>query len=1595
MGWRDAQLVGAGEVTDQGSDKKKNWRDAQLVGAGEVTDQGSDKKKKEKWRSASLVGPKPAKWEEAPIADPEEAARIANTNFKLKFASKRLHRSPIPDLFSAMTQVTFKGLSKIQRVTGFGDADESNRIANAFEQASREMDKERFGEDTYIGGFSRNFRGASVTLPEMTAAGAIAGPYGAIGAAMLGEANEAITEGRDAGLEGADLAEYVAAQAVIEGGPASIMQKVGLGGLESMFGKQASRVVSSGIMEGLKKLGIGALSELTEENLTEIGHNVASDIAGVTEGATKPENIWQTIKDTTVQTGLTYGLVAGSQSTLNYAERTRAKAYDKARAKILEMADSGDTPSRKEWIHDLKMPLSEGKTAGQRRGRLEFVAAEIRRRDAALAELKAAAEQAAPEAATDATPETAPVAQVQQVAPEVIAAEPSAQLLATQEPQAATPEESPVASTKPPQVEQQLPVEQDAQEARTGARMAPSKHDIEVEAQGTGEAVGGREVVRQLERIWGKKFRRGRLGAGKSSGVRGIYKTHSQITRLAKGEEASVAVAAHELAHYLDYSQNARKGWSNQAIQELGKLDYDQKAQRPNEGFAEFVRAVVTGSTQHIRGIDLASSVPHAFAEFSRFLKANPEIRAKIDESKKWGDKFRGVGAVGRVKGQVSKTGVDESAGKRTASEVVHDVADSAYTKLKEEAYPVKLFEKEAKARGATFEPGKSPYDILNATRSSASNRAAESIEHGIYTVDFQEKLGPSLSDVLSKIEQGEDYENFVAWAYARHAVESWGLGKNPGITLEDAKETVKQLYDKRYEEAADSLTQWNNALIDMLSDAGCMTEEEATKIKEYYKTYIPLHRAKPNAKGKKVSMSRALRRRHGSGLQIIDPVEASLARAAKFFEVAQKQQVVNNIFKTAKDIKGLGEWVEVVPADTVAHHFGIEDVRKQLTAQFKKGMFGYKPSEEEADLLDSMLSVIDPTAVMAIWRPEMFNFHGEPIFRLQIDGKPVLVQLKPELAESLDVLSVSRTLWRGEAIAKVLVGWTKFFQTRANPSFQIANAIRDYQNFLHQGSKGIKGIVDPAMWASAYAVNELRISQGLPGDPLIELWKRSGGELSTYVGLDRDKLKAGVHRAMRGRPSRRETASNLLGITEVGSRIAEFSAVLNQNGWLERVKAGETPPFDVIVQSMNASNDVTTNFARMGAWGRHLNSYIPFINARVESLDKFARTWKNTPKTAAIRAAEFSVIPALAYWWWKHDDDDYKERPWWQDAFAVLTDPWGNKWRIPKPQEWGIIWSGVERMMDFAYDRDPEAIERWGAQVFRTVDPGLKPAGITPVLETAANYSMFRERPIVSERLQKLQGRDQFYEHTSALAKGAADFLYETSGGKVDLSPAKIDYLTDALAGGVYRRITSPVEKFVKGEGWKLADAPGLKSVTLRKDYSKSIDDFYDYANELDKAHSSHKLRKEKYEDLDKWRETKYAAELMTDIRKAGRDLPQEQRDKVDDWLTGISRAVLDRPQLDSYPNPLADPSKLPSPIRKVVQEHIGRKANTATQRATTPKSMYEANAAIRYLFSVGVTQNAAGVALYQHLIKHGMKSGKAAERVVQIERTLPGKSK
>ena len=177
--------------------------------------------------------------------------------------------------------------------------------------------------------------------------------YGAIGLASAQEANNAMTEGTDAGLEGSALAGYVASQGLIEALPATVMQRLGLGGVEAMIAGPAIRGgIKAGFIEAIKATG----KEIPEELVTEVLHAVAREYSNVDPHALDSDRLSSLIADTVLSTvimGAGAGAVKGAQGIVEADRGTGLSAQAQRLAPVVPGQQPTGVPSRTQQVDPL------------------------------------------------------------------------------------------------------------------------------------------------------------------------------------------------------------------------------------------------------------------------------------------------------------------------------------------------------------------------------------------------------------------------------------------------------------------------------------------------------------------------------------------------------------------------------------------------------------------------------------------------------------------------------------------------------------------------------------------------------------------------------------------------------------------------------------------------------------------------------------------------------------------------------------------------------------------------------------------------------------------------------------------------------------------------------------------------------------------------------------------------------------------------------------------------------------------------------------------------------------------------------------------
>jgi len=277
-------------------------------------------------------------------ADSQQVRMQRHAEADLKAREGRFLGSPFMRTVTMKAGATGGGL--LARFTGHEDAaNRVHRLSAAYTKAHQEMLKQQEfpGVDAV----------AQKTLQigtEMTAQApfiglaAFGGAPAIIGQAAVTTADRSYTDALDAGKSPRAAAQHAIGMGVIEGGITSAFQMLGLGGVEKVLGRTAKPAMTAGVKETAKRFGITTGQELVEELSISLGQAMFEDhVTGVAPKGW--ERFKATAGDVALQTIFT-SLAYSAPGEISNAGRQ--KLID-GRGKILQIANEGRAPTRKEW----------------------------------------------------------------------------------------------------------------------------------------------------------------------------------------------------------------------------------------------------------------------------------------------------------------------------------------------------------------------------------------------------------------------------------------------------------------------------------------------------------------------------------------------------------------------------------------------------------------------------------------------------------------------------------------------------------------------------------------------------------------------------------------------------------------------------------------------------------------------------------------------------------------------------------------------------------------------------------------------------------------------------------------------------------------------------------------------------------------------------------------------------------------------------------------------------------------------------------------------------------------------------------------------
>lgn len=819
---------------------------------------------------------------------------------------------------------------------------------------------------------------------------------------------------------------------------------------------------------------------------------------------------------------------------------------------------------------------------------------------------------------------------------------------------------------------------------------------------------------------------------------------------------------------------------------ELMDLDYDPKARRVEEGFAEYMRYRFTSDLEGPRRAPL-------FHEWfnTEFLPKNPELAQVVLDTRELIRRFQDQGAAKRMNSWVDRT---KGPFENMRDLDVRDWVTGKVTKMRvlweDDIFSLEKVER-AMLGGKLAAPEASPSMIARALKSSDQATATYFVEDG--AINFLgTKVGPGLTEILAPFSREEIVapggliDAMISWVVVQRAKRGQSF---TGYRVEDAQWVVDNVLNGRedYQVALQQITDWGEHLMRYLQDAGGLSEEAITRIKTNNEFWLPLMRVFSEAetrglvggggRGFSGIGSPIKGAKGGEGRQIVDPLESLVDYARQIISVSNKVRVGRALVGIANKNEGLGRYIQEVQPPKTPVQFQAEQIKNDILAIAER--HGIEIELPEGGLRDDTW---DDVLTVYVNAP---RYSGKDnVISIMQDGAQKFYEVDKDVYrafEGLDNFTMPPSLdWLlGKPARSVRLG-----ATGLNLGFQGTNVIRDAQTFAIQsqyfntGKSLIPfGGLDPIRRAF---MEELR------GSASFERFKAAGLEMSGQVGSDRQGFKRTVDALLADTRARKawniarhpiDITREMLSIFENAPRFAEFKLA-------EAAHGAGTPR--ARIEGALAAREVTTNFQRAGYYGRWANQMIPFFNPAIQGISKWGRQLIQNPRMTMLKAGTNITIPSVGIWMWNKDEDWYRRlEPW--DKWGFFHFPVGTEedgspriMRLPRPFEWGYVFGAdVVATLDQMYGEDPGALmEAMGETAKQFVPPVIPTLGQVPV-EVATNFDLWKFKPIVPYFLQKYNyPADQYYGSET-------EFALEL-GKLLEVSPRMIDHVIRGYTGGL-----------------------------------------------------------------------------------------------------------------------------------------------------------------------------------------------------------------
>ena len=920
------------------------------------------------------------------------------------------------------------------------------------------------------------------------------------------------------------------------------------------------------------------------------------------------------------------------------------------------------------------------------------------------------------------------------------------------------------------------------------------------------------DIVKFLSEKLQLPIRTGRFRGG-NKGVMGIFKVKPEVVRTKFAND--IETISHEIGHALEKylwpeTRDVKGNLTGTAFKdfahELNAIASQPRKGQPTEpeGFAEFMRLYVTDEAKAIE------KAPNFYNHFERTLQANaPEIREIFLQAREDFNRWIQQPSMAKVLAQIS---IGE---KQRPQRDLDSLLKEAYTATVDDLFPLRKAVQDMTGK-EEIPAIKDPYKLARLLR-GWWGKAESFLEYKPFDYTSFEWKGKSFKKILEPVK--DNLNEFRAYIVAKRALELNQRGIESGIAARDARKVVAQ-FDNNYNKTLTELVEYQDTLLRYLRDSGVIAPRDFARMKQANRDYVPFYRVfeseQGKGAGKGLEAKQPIKAIKGSWRDIVDPLESIVKNTYLFINMAERNGVGRALVDLANSREGMGKFVDKIPIPMRKQKVGVDEVLDKWSEKIDDPHI--KEMLKEMNLSEETVSIFRPSAfvpkenVISVWR----------------QGKRELYEVSPDIARAFQALDKETT----NTIIRLMsypARWLRAGATLA-PEFIARNPIRDQFSAFVYSKYNFIPVYDMAKGIFHVA----------KGDELYWQWRKSGGEHSMLVSLDREYLQKNLEKIMQGKmEGMKDLVKNpvealrvLSELGEAATRVGEFGKGIKQEG---TTKEG-------MLEAAFSSREVTLDFAKIGAKTKAVNAIIAFWNAQVQGTDRMVRAFKDRPLETSLKVIAGITLPSVLLAAANHDDERWKEIPQWQKDLFWIVMTKEHIYRIPKPFEIGIVFGTMpERMVEHILNKNPRAFDGLLKSIASGAAPGIIPTAAAPFLENWANKSFFTDRPIVPRSKEGLPSQYQYQPYTTEAAKKIGDVLSRIAGDDSSMSsPAKIENTIRGLSGGLGTHALRLADYSLRKAGLlpdkikpspTLSDIPFIKAFAVRYPAAdaESIQRFYD----------------------------------------------------------------------------------------------------------------------------------------------------------------------